>query len=1092
MGRRAADLTTPVPVLGVPASVEVRSWKTTGGDRSGGALLQTWRQCTVAIQTSPGIRRPPVQLHDSLSNNVTQTSNSCITKETEAISHTRNDNEKKAILRQKTEETKIKKEVTFKALGGVPSKDVASCQKRSGGTYCFGGAIKTNPLIAGTASSAGPRLKPSTRYINGSVVDSEAIGGISEVNDDAEPAKAATSHGGVPHHPCADQSGKTQLLSLASVRKICDHCGGKQSATSRGVMPEEKSPISDPVFGEKPSKPGLTSLFTATHLQLPHISKQNQLNSQSSRVKKTQSAGNPQLLYLNGEISHRQTPHPACPVHSRGSLATLFHTHASSEVTSIKPETILHTKTVTVTQATIESRQENSKISCITKSMQERKTPFLASLKLTPQMATAIKTFQASPRRLNTSPHHSFQDDNPVNICVSVHAASESPPSSLYTMGTERTPGTVMKKTFNLEERSTHSNVSARRETSTHKAQILKSEPCSKLTLLSFPPDLYKCQEKPLSSDANVSPVKISFIDNAAQFPASANPPQKPAAHSVLSSAVPKITLNSKGNPAQITCRNSTDKAVAPEILSAQPCSLNPEPALHISASSTHTVSDASKSPDSRGGSPAALCSNIARHFTVYKNTRCRSIKTYLAGSRPSPSRERRDNVAASSTCLLKLTETTEVLRSNEDENKAHHMQTSDIRGQDSDKPCFQCFNPSQQSNSITTPLTETADSAAEAESQHSNPAISPTVKLQCDKNKFRDNSTHELEIHESKQHANSKCSKVTNPRNCFSPIKSSAFHLQGHLSKEQQSFKHPQGCIHTDPKGHNATSPPGQPASHSDSNAQQFALGTAASHANTNTQVKSITPSTGCQNCNSDITLRRQTHTSPGGSVSVPASFTGEGGLPAHTGPEWEFVLPPSALLPKSSPPLRSGEVEAISRPDLKFSPSAPQSGQGGPRLSHSHPSGAALLLPPSPQCCTSAGLEQRLKTVEASLAANKDRITTLLNIIQDLETCNAPNSLRRGGRSGLDLKSCSTCQKTACIVYSVEYDFRQQERHFLEVLNRSPDDSNSFPAHLVEPLNFGPLRNVICKKFTKTKLKSKQLCKTLLKWIPRKIHQL
>ncbi|KAM4546490.1 uncharacterized protein V3H82_020276 isoform 2-T2 [Fundulus diaphanus] len=1093
MGRRAADLTTPVPVLGVPASVDVRGCKTTGGDRSGGALLQTWRQCTVAIQTSPGIRRPPVQLPDSLSNNVTQTSNSCITKETEAISlHTRNDNEKKAILRQKTEETKIKKEVTFKALGGVPSKDVASCQKRSGATYCHGRAIKTNPLIAGTASSTGPRLKPSTRYINGSVVDSEAIGGISEVNDDAEPAKAATSHGGVPHHPCADQSGKTQSLSLASVRKICDHCGGKQSATSRGVMPEEKSPISDSVFGEKPSKPGLTSLFTATHLQLPHILKQNQLNSQSSRVKKTQSAGNPQLLYLNEEISHRQTPHPACPVHSQGSLATLFHTHASSEVTSIKPETILHTKTVTVTKATIESRQENSTINCITKSMQDHKTPLIASLKLTPQMATAIKTFQASPRRLNTSPHHSFQDDNPGNVCVSVHAASESPPSSLYTMGTERTLSTVTKKTFNLEERSIHSNVSARRETSTQKAQILKSEPCSKLTLLSFPPDLYKCQKKPMSSAANVSPVKISFIDNAAQFPASANPPQKPAAHSVLSTAVPIITLNYKGNPAQITCRKSTDKAVAPEILSAQPCSLNPEPALHISASSTHTVSDASKSPDSGGGSPAALCSNIARHFTVYKNTRCRSIKTYLAGSRPSPSRERRDNVAASSTCLLKLTETTEVLRSNEDENKAHHTQTSDIRSQDSDKPCFQCFNPSQQSNSITIPLTETPESAAGAKSHHSNPAISPTVKLQCDKNKFRDNSTHELEIHESKQHANSTCSKVTNPRNFFSPIKSSAFRLQGHLSIEQQCLKHQQGCIHTDHEGHNATSPLGQPASHSESNAQQFALGAAASHANTNTQVKSITPSIGCQNCNSDITLRRQTHTSPGGSVSVPASFTGEGGLPVHTGPEWEFVLPPSALLPKSSPPLRSRKVEAISRPDLKFSPSAPQSGQGGPRLSHSHPSGAALLLPPSPQCCTSAGLEQRLKTVEASLAANKDRITTLLNIIQDLETCNAPNSLRRCGRSGLDLKNCSTCQKTACIVYSVEYDFRQQERHFLEVLNHSPDDSNSFPAHLVEPLNFGPLRNVICKKFTKTKLKSKQLCKTLLKWIPRKIHQL
>ncbi|XP_047235630.1 uncharacterized protein LOC124876701 [Girardinichthys multiradiatus] len=1138
MGRRAADLTTPVPVLGVPASVGLQSWKSTG-DRSGGALLQTWGQCNIGVQTSPGISRPPIQLPDRLSNSVTQTSNSCITKETETISlHTKNDNEKRAILRQKTEETKIKKEVTFKALGDVASKDVAGCQKRSGGTYCYAMAIKTKPLIAGTTNSSRPRLKRSTRYINGSVVDAEAIGGISEANDDAEPAKAATSHGRALHHPYAGQSGKPLSLSLAMARKICNHCGGKQSITSRGTILGENRPISDAVFEEKPSKPALTSQFTDTHLQLTHTLNQNQLNSQSSRVKKTQIAGNPYLLYLNEEIRYRRTPHPACPVHSRGSLATLFHTHASSEVTSIKPETILHTETATVTKTAIESRQKNSTINSLTKPMQDNKPHLLESLRLTPQMATAIKTFQTSSKHLKTSSHNYLRDNILRNVCVSVHAAPESPPLYTVAMGTQITSSTLTEKTFNLETMSRHSNfVSQEILHSTDKAQIVKSEHSSNLKLVSSQPDLYKCQEKALSSTADISPAKMSFMDNAAQFPASANPPQKPAPHSLLSTVVPKITLNYKVNPDQITCRRNTDKAVAPQIHSARPNSTNSESALHIPASSTHTISGVSKSSDPSGESPAAPCSKIASDCTLYKNTTCRSIKTELkkatslAGSLPAPSTERQANVAAFNTCLLQLTETTEVLRNNEvhDKNKAHHKQAPDIRSQDSNKHYIQVVIPSQQSNSVTTPLTsklqnmsETVNIGSDAKSHHTNPIISPTGELQSDKNKSSDIVINELVVRESEEHENSKCSQVTNLQNCFSPIKSSTFHLHGCLNREQQRLKHYQGYMQTDHQGHCTASPPGKTHSHSDSDTQQFALGAAASHANskcesnadgqkhpsyssppvatqtncestfsqTNTQVNPVTPSTGCQYSHFDITLRRQTHTSPEHCVSVPASFTGEGGLPAHTGPEWDFVLQPSALLSKSSPPLHSREVEAISRPYLKVSPAAPQSVPGGTRLSHSHPSDAALLLPPSRQCCRSVGLEQRLKTVEASLAANKDRITTLLNIIQDLETCNAPNSLRRCCKSGLELKNCSTCQKTACIVYSVEYDFRQQEKHFLEVLNHSLSGSNVFPEHLVEPLNLGLLRNVIFKKFSKTKLKSKKLCKTLLKWIPRKIH--
>lgn len=65
-----------------------------------------------------------------------------------------------------------------------------------------------------------------------------------------------------------------------------------------------------------------------------------------------------------------------------------------------------------------------------------------------------------------------------------------------------------------------------------------------------------------------------------------------------------------------------------------------------------------------------------------------------------------------------------------------------------------------------------------------------------------------------------------------------------------------------------------------------------------------------------------------------------------------------------------------------------------------------------------------------------------------------------------------------------SVEYDFRQQEKLFLEVLNRSTSVDH---AH---HMNFSLLRHAILKKVTKSKVKSKKLCKTLFKWLPGKMQ--
>ncbi|CAL9706685.1 unnamed protein product [Knipowitschia caucasica] len=80
--------------------------------------------------------------------------------------------------------------------------------------------------------------------------------------------------------------------------------------------------------------------------------------------------------------------------------------------------------------------------------------------------------------------------------------------------------------------------------------------------------------------------------------------------------------------------------------------------------------------------------------------------------------------------------------------------------------------------------------------------------------------------------------------------------------------------------------------------------------------------------------------------------------------------------------------------------------------------------------------GLQGQLQTVEENLVSNQEKIKVLLNVIQDLEKSKALSEGRTSYRTGQDINDCSTCQKTACIIYSVEHDFRQQEGRFQGVM--------------------------------------------------------
>ncbi|KAM4545763.1 uncharacterized protein PAE49_018243 isoform 1-T3 [Odontesthes bonariensis] len=1181
MGRRAADLTTPVPVLGIPALVGVHAWKTTGGDRSGGALLQTWGlQCSVGVQTSPGISRPPTELPDTLSDNITQTSNGYITKKAkEILPLTRSDNEKKAILKQKTGKSKIKKEVTFKACGGDASKDVACCQRNSGGTYCYARAIKSNSLIAGTVTSGRPKLKSGPRYTNGSVVDSEAIGGISVVNDETEPVKGVVSHGSDLHNHYADQPGK--MLPLSTARpfaiswKICKHCGGRQSIISRAA--KENSPTPYSYLAEKPLQQPFTAVSTNSHLQVPHIEKDLKSNQQASQSilntdKRTQVTLNPQILHLN-ELRNGQTAHPAGPMHSGCNLANLSNGQAASDATSIQPTTILH-KTITVTKAMTESRQD---VKCFAKFPQNTKMNFPTSLSLIPEMTAATKSnnslSQIYPQLFETTHHNLNQDGVSQNVCVSVHATPEntlSPSSYMYTvaMGAGNTSTTdVHKSKTTLKPKagsinSNAANVNAQLKTlnSIQKAQISKgtkatnspkvhpkypvlslstdiidhtdkSEPSVHLTSAS--PSLYphKSQEEPTSSHVSTSPSKIT--DTVVSSPTFANPPHNTSPYSLVS------TLNHKAISDQMMSVSTKLKSVDARINLTQTNPSNSEPALHVSASSLCTTSSAFKPIDSRAKFPTreVLCStNTQCNGTSCKNITRRTIAFDFrkpkasADLLPSPRTEKQSNVLESSPTLLQSKE----LSCNEATNtsEAHHTQATDISTQESNEPDVWGAIPSQESKSTTLLMlsgpqnvSESHDRGIDASSRNHKQTINPYEKLYSDINKFSGNLLSELVLHESKHQENTNLLQVTRPQSYMYLIKSNSSSLQGCLNTEQQKLAHYQGCTGTDHEGHCATSLTVKPSQHKDSNTQQFSLGDSARDANSkfksntsntnkqahpnyssslvtpqtnckaiispkDTKVKAITQSSACQNSGFDTTLLTQAHTSPEQSVTMPAPFNSEGELCAQMGPEHNSIMPSSTLRLASSPCLQSSKEEAISEPVSKFNPAPTQLCPEDTSLAHSHPVDAALFLPPSTQYCKSA-LQQRLEAVEASLAANKGRITTLLDIIHDLETCCTPTGRRQCCKTGQDRKNCSTFQKTACIVYSVEYDFRQQERRFLDVLNRSAGGNNSFSTHLARPLNFSLLRNVMIKNLTKTKLKSKKFGKTLLKWLPRKIQQ-
>ncbi|XP_043113266.1 INSYN2B protein [Puntigrus tetrazona] len=121
-------------------------------------------------------------------------------------------------------------------------------------------------------------------------------------------------------------------------------------------------------------------------------------------------------------------------------------------------------------------------------------------------------------------------------------------------------------------------------------------------------------------------------------------------------------------------------------------------------------------------------------------------------------------------------------------------------------------------------------------------------------------------------------------------------------------------------------------------------------------------------------------------------------------------------------------------------------------------------------PQCNGAPGvLHGLLQNVEENLLYNQEKIKVLLNVIQDLERNKAMSEGRCSYRTGQDINNCSTCQKTACIIYSVEHDFRVQEGRFQSILEALDEAEYDVPGPVPKPAHIRPRTKSRVKKLRK-----------------------
>ncbi|XP_030217034.1 uncharacterized protein LOC115547181 [Gadus morhua] len=411
MGRRATDLATPVPVLGVPALVGLRGYKTAGPPPL--PSLSWTQQCSIGVQTSPGVgklpllhpcARQPVNIVFTPSGNYgTHALESFVAKELKeegVLQPAQSDRLQGLASKQRCVEAKTRKEVTFQEVPAGTSEHREGSQANNKTDCCYARAIKTNPHLAGSLPRGGPKPKLNLRYTNGSVVDSAAIGGISVEGADARPVKDGAAlcrdqvHPGGGH--CGEQAGEgasaTAVQPFRTPPKICNQCGGKQALLPCGpdIMEWQKATGSCPEG--KPLNPGtIPSPSTATATNTTTATDMGKLRDLQVGHSQQPPGRTPCLAGRLPPLSPN-VPHPSCPMHSVPAIPQCHSVAPLPPQTPTQIPAALHTKALTVTEAVIETRQHNATGDSLEIQPHANKPSLPACLSSPPQFAIATKS----------------------------------------------------------------------------------------------------------------------------------------------------------------------------------------------------------------------------------------------------------------------------------------------------------------------------------------------------------------------------------------------------------------------------------------------------------------------------------------------------------------------------------------------------------------------------------------------------------------------------------------------------------------------------------------------------------------------------
>lgn len=911
----------------------------------------------------------------------TQMSNSSI-NDSEHKEILKSDQEKWAILKLKTRSSKTKKEVTFKTVECEASRDV-TCSLEIRQTHCQSQETKgTLP----PSQDAGVKSKVrAPRYSNGSVVDSEAIGGISLDGIEAEPVASSVGKKQTKlqsHH--AEKSGRPLLLSgarpLKTPQKICGQCGGRQSDAVGIFTLDQKSAC----HGEKGANPLLTTdQFPLTEPE--HKIKQQKNSDITGRDERTSVV----------EVTHTQK---LCPLHSRSHLAV------ARKALFTQQSTFVSAKTANVTKATIE-----------TKLPQHNTFSQASRLHSTPQMATATKS--NTPHTTHTYPqnrgipqrnltHHNW----PMSVCVSVHAAPATTPPSLYTMATGA--GTIsitnaLKKTkeFNAAlapaENMALDNAKSKNQSSVFAAKV--NADGSKATPVSLAPSALEASHK-LETDAQFASVSQSCAppcsghapQQRSPFTAVMDSSGRPAASSAPRRTAQHVPLST---PQQSTWKQNSDKIThystkpaTSQCYWVQPECINTETALRVYSETPNAALNSSNHQNSNSSPLAGVTPNSTIMRRCAQATALRNSSTRVKSSPPTA-----DASESQASEAISLQSAEETQRHGERGGNNGNPPGKGSDAQASDDSGSGCVASAEENSSTACPAAvpelATLPEYPQRDTDASRSKSDTTTRSHSHTggNKRNANPIKTLLTYESKPHENPGVSQVTSLRNYISLIKPSGSRLHACTSAQRR-------CGGDSARaGQRAACPPantdGQIKQAEMLAARPADVGlqpSADRHTHQPTRfVPSLEPPRGDAG-GVEATLNQLT------SGSGPSSFPR-----SQKDPELSsFLTPPfndrGDLYPDpgGNSTLPSSAMDLATRPRLQLSLCGLRPCPGDAGGAHSHPADVARLLPPSPQCCKSASLQQKLENVEASLAANKDRITTLLNIIHDLETSHTPSS--------------------------------------------------------------------------------------------------